>query len=241
MSELLSTVHDGDISILTLQRADRRNALNVELCQAILTAVQTAVADGSRAIVVTGEGTAFCAGADLDAVYGDEFLTALYTMLHEMARTPVPIIAAVNGPAIGAGTQLAIACDLRVVDERAKFAVPTAGNGMAVDGWTIRTLAELAGHGRARRVLLAADSIDQTEAIGCGLADRTGNLAEAISWAHQIANLAPLAIAHNKLVVNGVLDDDEVSASFTAVWASEDVKEASLARAEKRTPIFKGI
>ena len=90
-------------------------------------------------------------------------------------------------------------------------------------------------------MLLAADSIDQTEAIGCGLADRPGTLAEATSWAHQIANLAPLALAHNKLVVNGVLDDDEISASFTAVWASDDVKEASLARAEKRTPIFKGI
>ncbi len=240
MSETLTASRDGDISILTLSRADRRNALNTELCLAISGAVEDAVSAGARAIVVTGDGTAFCAGADLDGVYGDEFIGALYAMLHQLAKTPVPIIAAVNGPAIGAGTQLAIACDLRVVDERARFAVPTATNGMAVDAWTIRTLADLAGHGRARRVLLAADTIAQAEALSCGLADRAGTLDDAIAWAHQIAKLAPLALAHNKLIVNSVLDDEQIDRSFAAVWASQDVKEAAAARTEKRAPIFRG-
>lgn len=241
MSETLTSARDGDVAILTLNRPDRRNALNTELCRALHEAVDAAVADGVRAIVVTGEGSAFCAGADLDGVYGDEFIDALYAMLHHLAAVPVPIVAAVNGPAIGAGTQLAIACDLRVVDERARFAVPTARNGMAVDAWTIRTLADLAGHGRARRVMLAADTVDRDEALACGLADRPGTLDDAIVWAREIAELAPLTLAHNKSILNGTADDIAISESFAAVWDSEDVKEAALARDEKRTPVFRGV
>lgn len=240
MSDTLTTARDGDVVTLTLTRPDRRNALNTELCRALLTEAQFAVDSGARAIVVTGEGSAFCAGADLNGVYGDEFIEALYAMLHGFAELPIPIVAAVNGPAIGAGTQLAIACDLRVVDQTARFAVPTARNGMAVDAWTIRTLADLAGAGRARRVMLAADTIDRDEALLCGLADRPGTLADAQSWAAEIATLAPLTLAHNKLVVNGSTDDERIARSFTDVWASEDVREAATARLEKRTPVFQG-
>ncbi|GAA3547438.1 putative enoyl-CoA hydratase echA6 [Aeromicrobium flavum] len=240
MPDLLTIARDGDVVVLTLGRPDRRNALNLALCREIHEAVVDAVDQEARALVVTGDGSAFCAGADLDGVYGDEFIEALYRMLHHLAEVPVPVIAAVNGPAIGAGTQLAIACDLRVVDERARFAVPTARNGMAVDAWTIRTLAQLAGSGRARRVMLAADTIDRDEALSCGLADRAGRLEDAVAWAHEIATLAPLTLAHNKLVLNGSTDDERIAQSFADVWASEDVKEAATARAEKRDPIFRG-
>lgn len=236
---VLEVSRDGNVALLTLTREDRRNALNLDLCRAIREAAEGAVADGVRVIVVTGRGSAFCSGADLGGVYGPEFLEALYGMLHGLAKLPVPIIAAVNGPAIGAGTQLAIACDLRVADEPAQFAVPTAKNGMAVDGWTIRTLAQLAGTGRARRVMLAADSLDRDEALAAGLADRAGTLDDALAWAHEIAELAPLALAHNKLVLNGG-DDETVNSSFEAVWASDDVREAAAARAEKRSPNFMG-
>jgi len=236
---VLDVGRDGNVAVLTLAREDRRNALNLQLCRAIHEAAQAAVDDGARVIVVTGRGSAFSSGADLGGVYGPEFLEALYGMLHGLGKLPVPIIAAVNGPAIGAGTQLALACDLRVVDESARFAVPTAKNGMAVDGWTIRTLASLAGMGRARRVMLAADFIDRDEALACGLADRAGTLGDALAWAREVAELAPLALAHNKLVLNGG-DDDAVNASFEAVWASDDVREAAAARAEKRPPEFTG-
>lgn len=238
-ASVLDTRRDGNVAVLTLTREDRRNALNLELCRAIHEAAQAAVDEGARVIVVTGRGSAFSSGADLGGVYGPEFLEALYGMLHGLTRLPVPVIAAVNGPAIGAGTQLAIACDLRVADEMAGFAVPTARNGMAVDGWTIRTLAQLAGTGRARRIMLAADSIDRDEALAAGLVDRAGTLDDAMAWAHEIAELAPLALAHNKLVLNGG-DDEAVRASFDAVWASDDVREAAAARAEKRSPKFTG-
>jgi enoyl-CoA hydratase len=236
---VLDISRDGDVVLLTLTRDERRNALNIDLCRAIHEAATAAVNEGARVLGVTGHGSAFCAGADLGGVYGPEFLDALYGMLHGLTKLPIPVIAAVNGPAIGAGTQLAIACDLRVGDERARFAVPTARNGMAVDGWTIRTLAQLAGTGRARRLMLAADELDRDEALTAGLVDRAGTLDDALAWAHEIAELAPLALAHNKLVLNGG-DDAAVNASFEAVWASEDVREAAVARDEKRTPRFTG-
>jgi enoyl-CoA hydratase len=237
---VLGVTRDGDVVVLELQREQRRNALNLELCQAIHAAVDDAIEANARAIVVTGQGSVFCSGADLGGVYGTEFLEALYGMLHHLARVPVPIIAAVNGPAIGAGTQLAIACDLRVVDGSARFAVPTAQNGMAVDAWTIRTLAKLAGTGRARRLMLAADTLDRDEALLCGLADRAGTLDDALTWAREIAALAPLTLAHNKLILNETGDDAAIEASFEAVWASDDVREAAQARSEKRPPEFKG-
>jgi enoyl-CoA hydratase len=236
---VLDVSRDGHVTLLTLRREERRNALNLDLCRAINESAQRAVDGGSRVIVITGAGSAFCSGADLGGVYGPEFLEALYGMLHRLTKLPVPVIAAVNGPAIGAGTQLALACDLRVADASARFAVPTAKNGMAVDGWTIRTLAALAGTGRARRLMLAAESLDRNEAVAAGLVDRAGTLDDALAWADEIAQLAPLAIAHNKLVLNGG-DDEAVSASFEAVWASADVREAAAARDEKRPPVFDG-
>lgn len=238
-STVLKTRQDGPVAIFTLNRPDRRNALDIELCRRIHEAV-----DGltdTRAIVVTGDGTAFCAGADLNGVYGQEFLDALYGMLRRLTSLPIPIIAAINGPAIGAGTQLAMACDLRVAGETAKFGVPTARNGMAVDAWTVRTLAKLAGGSVARRLMLAAEVIDVSEAQSCGLVDRKGSVEDAIRWAHEIAELAPLALAHNKLILNSrTEDDDRIEESFRSVWASSDVKEAALARKEKRQPVFRG-
>lgn len=238
---VLGSSRDGDVAVLTLQRPEFRNALNTELCRAIQAGVDDAIADDVRAVVITGEGTAFCSGADLNGVYGDEFLNALYGMLHHLTHVPVPIVAAVNGPAIGAGTQLALACDLRVVDDRAKFGVPTVRNGMAVDAWTVRSLEKLAGGAAARRMLIAGELLTRDEAVVCGMVERTGTLADALQWAHEIAELAPLAIAHNKLILNASPEDQAViEESFARVWASEDVREAALARTEKRTPQFRG-
>lgn len=238
---MIATSRDGHVAVIELQREERRNALNLDLCHAIRAAADEAVDGGARAIVVTGQGTSFCAGADLGGVYGPDFLDALYGMLHHLTKLPVPLIAAVNGPAIGGGTQLAMACDLRVGGDTAKFAVPVARNGLAVDAWTIRTLAQLAGTGPARRMMLAAETLDRDEALHHGLIDRAGSLQDAIAWAHEIAELAPLAIAHSKLVLNGSpADDAEIETSFAAVWASADVEEAATARAERRTPVFEG-
>src|SRR5690349_4397176 len=117
---IISEIRDR-VGLITIDRDERRNALDVEHCVALRDAVIGLVPAGPRALVITGRGSSFCAGADLGTVYGDGFRTALYEMLNTLTALPVPVIAAVNGPAIGAGTQLAIACDLRVAAPSAVF------------------------------------------------------------------------------------------------------------------------
>ena len=116
-------------------------------------------------------------------------------MLHDVAEAPVPVLAAINGPAIGAGLQLAIACDLRVADPSAVFGLPTAKLGLAVDPWTIRRLALIASEGAARMLLLACSTLDADLAQARGLVDRIGGLEDTLAWAKEIAGLAPLTLA----------------------------------------------
>jgi enoyl-CoA hydratase len=151
----------------------------------------------------------------------------------------------VNGPAIGGGTQLAIAADLRVAAPGALFAIPTAKLGLAVDPWTIRRLAQLAGHGTARALLLACDDLDAPGALACGLADRAGDLDVALAWAERMTGLAPLTLAYNKRVLNSLAepetDEAELMAAFEGCWSSADLAEGRLAREEKRRPAFRGV
>ena len=102
------------MGIVTIDRHERRNALDLEHVEGLRSAVDDLVGEGVRSMVITGAGSAFCSGADLGGVYGPGFRDALYSALDAISSAPVPVIAAVNGPAIGAGTQVAIACDLRV-------------------------------------------------------------------------------------------------------------------------------
>lgn len=239
---MLQQLVDDDVLVLTLDRPEKRNALSLELCRAVEAAVSEG-ASSSRVIVLTGAGTTFCAGADLDGVYGDDFLAAHYAMLGAITAAPVPVVAAVNGPAIGGGTQLAAACDLRVATSSARFAVPTARNGLAVDPWTIRRLADLVGGGHARGILLAAETLDLAAALACGLVQREGGLEDALALAHDLAALAPLSLAYAKRVLNssGLPDDDPgLRADFLSCFSSQDAAEADAARAEKRRPVFRG-
>jgi enoyl-CoA hydratase len=242
---MIGSSNDGAVAVIELQRHERRNALNTMLCQEVRAAVESAVAGGARAVVVTGEGTSFCAGADLTGdVYAEDFLPSLAAMLGSIEQAPVPVIAAVNGAAVGAGVMLALACDLRVVAPQGRFLVPAAKLGVALDTWTIRRLAKIAGGGVARQVLLGAETVLPEAALRCGLANRLGDLAAAQEWAHEIAGFAPLTLRHLKLVLN---DDGahaepspEQVAAHTAAWSSADAAEARAAVAEKRRPEFTG-
>jgi enoyl-CoA hydratase len=241
---VIGSTRTGNIGIITVDRPHRRNALDVEHCLALTAAVADAAATGCRAVVVTGAGSSFCAGADLDQPYESTFRDALYAALHAIIGAPVPLIAAVNGPAIGAGTQLAVACDLRVADPTAVFAVPTAENGLAVDPWTIRRLTGVAGGGVARAMLLGCERIPAARAFSCGLAGRIGAIDDALAWAEGLAQLAPLTLAYSKRVLAAAeadgAEDLDLTAAFDACWASADVREARRARAERRRPVFSG-
>jgi enoyl-CoA hydratase len=241
---LIECSTQGAVSVLTLNRPDKRNALNIAVCVEFRATLQKAVADGARAVVVTGAGSSFCSGADLDGVYTAEFRDSLYGMLRSILDAPVPVVAAVNGPAFGAGTQLAIAADLRVAAPTAVFAIPTARLALAVDPWTIRRLTALAGHGGASRLLQACDELNVDEALACGLADRAGDLDVALDWAQRMATLAPLTLAYNKRVLNSLSEQSvhqsDLNEAFTRVWGSADLVEGRQARADKRAPVFRG-
>jgi enoyl-CoA hydratase len=165
---------------IELQRPERRNALNSQLVEELREAVLKS-GDGSiRAIVLTGQGTVFCAGADLS---GDAFAADYPDRLIELHKvldaTLIPVIGAINGPAIGAGLQLAMQCDLRVVAPDAFFQFPTSKYGLALDNWSIRRLSSLVGHGRARAMLLAAEKLTADVALQTGMANRFGSLYDA--------------------------------------------------------------
>ncbi|WP_421844291.1 enoyl-CoA hydratase [Mycobacterium sp.] len=233
------------VMIIELQCPERRNALNSQLVEELREAMQNADAGSTRVIVLTGQGTAFCAGADLS---GDAFAADYPDRLVELHRVmdavPMPVIGAINGPAIGAGLQLAMQCDLRVVAPEAFFQFPTSKYGLALDNWSIRRLSSLIGHGRARAMLLTAEKLTAEMALHAGMANRIGSLADAQQWAAEIAGLAPLAIQHAKRVLN---DDGSIEEPwpvhkelFDKAWGSKDVIEAQVARVEKRPPKFQG-
>ncbi|SUA76254.1 Probable enoyl-CoA hydratase echA6 [Nocardia otitidiscaviarum] len=240
---MLGVSRDGEVVTIELQRPERRNALNLELVGRLRVAVQEAAAD-ARVIVLTGQGPIFSAGADLDGVYSDEFLDGLMGMLRTIESVPVPVIAAINGGALGAGVQLALASDLRVLSPDSYIAIPAAKLGISVDRWTVRRLASLIGSGPARTMLLGAEPIPAADAYGFGFANRLGTLADAQAWAKSIAELAPLSLRHMKLVFNddGTREADTIEQreALRAAWTSEDAQEARLARQEKRTARFTG-
>ncbi|MEJ5927633.1 enoyl-CoA hydratase [Corynebacterium sp. H128] len=241
---------DGKVLILTIDRDEKRNALNTELCMAIADAVNHITLEDEapiRAVLIRGEGRAFCAGADLSGegggVYGDGFLAALQHMLTSLLHCPVPVIADIQGPAIGAGAQLSLACDLRVVGPDAWFAVPPAKLGFALDNWTIRRAVSLLGGSVARGLLLAAQRIDAQQAHNVGYVHVQGDSAAALDFAHEVSGNAPLSMRQLKSVLNDEGFGFDLSVKqqedYRAAWNSEDAKEARAARSEKRAPEFK--
>jgi enoyl-CoA hydratase len=230
--------------VVTMDRPERRNAVDHATLLELRAAIDQARADGVRALVLTGAGGTFCAGADLTGVEGEGFAAALRAVLVGLTELPAATIAAVQGPALGAGCQLAVACDLRVAAPSAFFGIPASRLGLMVDAWTIQRVAQLVGGSVARAMLLASDALPADEARTLGLVNRTGDLEEAVAWARAIAQLAPLTVAGHKRALEKLQPpgtaDDELAAIISAVWASDDAQEGRLAFLEKRKPDFQG-
>jgi enoyl-CoA hydratase len=234
----------GPVALLTIDRPDRRNAVDATTLEQLLDAHEQAAA--ARVVVLTGASGHFCAGADLSGVEDAGFTELLRRVLGTLRDDPRPVIAAVDGAALGAGTQLAVACDLRVATGSARFGIPAAKLGLAVDPWTVERLARLAGHGPARSMLLAAEVLGGEEAHQLGLVQRMGDLAAALAWADEISTLAPLTIAAHKAALAalesppGGAEDPAVRAAIDRAWASEDLQEGMVAFRERRLPHFHG-
>jgi enoyl-CoA hydratase len=215
MSEAVRIEADGPVRILTMNKPDTLNAIDAELHVALPAALHEASEDpGARAIVVTGAGKAFSAGGSIDdfTAFADDFALRRATLrlgrrlFEELVNVHLPVIAAVNGPAVGLGCTIATACDAVIVSDQTYFADPhvtvalVAGDGGAVT-WPLSI-----GLLRAKSYLLTGDRMPAEVAVNLGLATRAvppGEvLPEAIAMARRIAALPPQAVQDTKSVLN---------------------------------------
>jgi enoyl-CoA hydratase len=232
----------GRVALVTIDRPERRNALDHATLDALLAALRDAA--DARVVVLTGAGGHFCAGADLSTVEDRGFTGRLRQVLDSLCDASQPVIAAVAGAALGAGTQLAVACDAIVATPDAKFGIPAAKLGLMVDHWTVQRLATVAGHGPARAMLLTAEVLDGASLHRTGMVTRIGDVDDALAWADDVAALAPLTLAGHKLMLNRLErdlgDDHDVDAAYRRAWSSGDLQEGQAAFRERRAPVFRG-
>ncbi|HJQ42187.1 MAG TPA: enoyl-CoA hydratase-related protein [Jatrophihabitantaceae bacterium] len=257
--ELDVTVDDG-IGVLTIDRPDKLNALTVEVAAALGAAAEQAVADGARAIVLTGRGSTFCAGADLSivdkALAGEPHaaLTPLVAGLHDslvrMRALPVPIIAAIEGPAVGAGFGLALAADLRVMASGARFVPGYLAIGASPDGGVSFLLTRMVGSARAMSLILNNRPVKADEAVQLGLAENVVDdgtaLAAARDVAGRLAGTAPLALVRVRELIDrapehGFTDHLALEQQrVTELWDTADFVEGVSAFVQRRKPEFRG-
>lgn len=244
------------IGYVTINRPKALNALNMDVLADLYAAFTEIEADKAvKAVIVTGEGKAFVAGADiaqmsqLNALEGREMMIMGHKVMNLIEAVEKPVIAAVNGFALGGGCELAMACDIRIASEKAKFAQPEVGLGIIPGFGGTQRLARLVGKGMAKYMIMTAEMISAAEAYRIGLVEKVAApeelMDEAVKVAKTIASKAPIAIATAKTAINNGYDMDMKSASkfeietFTAAFGSDDKTEGMAAFLEKRAPEFK--
>jgi enoyl-CoA hydratase/carnithine racemase len=251
---------DGGITVLTLALPERRNAMTAELTAAWDAAMRDLRRDGqTRCVVVTGEGSAFCAGGDLGwiAESPDLRVDDLRARMLPFYRTwlairdlEVPTIAAVNGPAVGAGLCLALACDLRYAAVGARLSAPFTALGLHAGMAASWLLPEAVGMVRARELLLTGRVVEATEAAAIGLVNGVlpaeTLLDDVLATARTIAAGAPVAVRLTKAgLARGGFGSLEDALAWEAVaqpvtMATEDLREGIAAARERRAPRFTG-
>jgi enoyl-CoA hydratase/carnithine racemase len=255
----LERPRDG-VALLTLDNPDQRNAMSDEMTSSWVAAVDELAADRSvRAVVVTGEGSAFCSGGntswiasepDASVDYLRTRMIAFYRAWLAIRRLEVPTIAAVNGAAIGAGLCLALACDIRYAAAGAKLGVPFVKLGMHPGMAATYLLPNVVGEAHARDLLLTGRVVEADEALRLGLVSRVVEpasfLDDVLTTAEGIAAAAPIASKLTKLALrDGGHADVEACLQWEAMaqpitLATADLQEGIRAAQEKRTPTFTG-
>ena len=255
--DVLYAVRDP-IAWITLNRPEAMNAISDSVRTALPELIARAEADDSvRVMVISGAGErAFCAGADVKGFNAVESLVQFrQTRAHAhwigaFDRARKPIIAAIHGYCLGGGLEIAMACDIRIAAEGAKFALPEVSRGTIPGAGGTQRIARLIGLGRALDMVLSADQMSAEDALRVGLISRLVPRAElmtaAETLAKRVASHAPLAVLLAKEAVRGSLDTDlpaglRVEADLAAlITSTEDRIEAGKAFREKRKPVFKG-
>jgi 2-(1,2-epoxy-1,2-dihydrophenyl)acetyl-CoA isomerase len=262
-NQLIETIDRG-VATLTMNRPEARNAMSGEMMDAMQRALPRLAADASvRVVVLTGAGGAFCAGGDVKgfaagATGGGEFNMEqrvqglrsgmeLSRWLHEM---PKPTLAVIPGPAAGAGLSLALACDLRIAVDTAKFTTAFSKIGLSGDYGGSYFLPYLVGAAKARELYFTADIVSAQEALSIGLVNKVipavSFEAEAAAYAQRLANLPTVALGYMKKNLNaaqhGSLHDvlDLEAMHMIRTFMTDDHKGAARAFVEKRPPEFKG-
>ena len=262
---LIETFDDG-VATLTMNRPEARNALSAEMSAGLEAAIPRLAADPAvRVVVLTGTGGAFCAGGDVKGfaragtgggqtqaqagfeqrVSGLRGSTEFCRLLHEM---PKPTLAAIPGPAAGGGLSFALACDIRIASENAKFTTAFAKIGLAGDYGGSYFLPHLVGTAKARELYFTADVIDAREAARIGLVNHVYGVEEfpgqVQAWARRLAQLPTLALGYMKKNLNaaerGSLAEvlDLEAQHMTRTFDTEDHRRAAQAFVDKREPIF---
>lgn len=245
------------VAILTINRPDKLNALNMKVHEEGVAALDALKSDDSvRVVVLTGSGEkAFIAGADIS-----EFVEATpvaqrdlfheRTLFNTIDSFPKPVVAMINGFCLGGGNELALACDIRIGSEKARFSQPEINLGIMPGGGGTQRLARLIGEGRAMELCLLGDMIDAETAHRYGLLNHVFPIdqleEETMKIAQMIAEKAPIALQLTKEAVKFAsrsnLDEGlrrEVDL-FAICFSTEDKKEGVAAFLEKRKPVFKG-
>jgi enoyl-CoA hydratase/carnithine racemase len=263
-SDIRYAVTDG-VATITLNRPDHLNATTFEMGEQLLAAITEADRDpATRVVIITGAGKGFCAGDDIAAAWGDPRMEATLKELADvrapmtpeiaaLLRCSKPLIAAVNGAAVGIGMDLAVACDIVLAGERAKFGQLFVRMGLMADITGLWRLPQLVGPAKAAELLLTGELIDAATAERIGLVARVVPdhelMAEAGRLAARIAANPPLAVRYIKEGLRraaGRRPDDlaELSAfvgtGLSRLFQTEDHREAATAFMEKRAPTFVG-
>ena len=246
------------VATITVNRPDKLNALNDATMAELGRAVDEVRGNASvGAAVITGAGRAFVAGADISELRGKSPAEAYMLarrgqdVFRRIETSPKPIIAAVNGFALGGGCELAMACHVRLASEAAKFGQPEVKLGVIPGYGGTQRLTRLVGRGRALQLLLTGEMIDAAEAYRIGLVNRVVSGSEALldaarSLLLQMLANGPLALAHCIEAVNRGADipmDEALAleaAAFGLLTATNDMKEGTTAFLEKRAPAFRG-
>ena len=244
--------HRGPVTVASIAHPPA-NAISAAVIAGIREALERAVAsDDCRVLVITGDGEQFfAAGADVTefTALGGEGIVAGQDLTNEIEGCRIPVIAAVNGIALGGGCEIALSCDLRVASSNARFGQPEIKLGI-IPGWGgTQRLPRLIGRTAAMELLLTGDPIDAERALALGLVNavvQPGELQDKVlELANRIASQAPLAVAAIKRATHAGIDDVPIHAAlaaergeFTRVFDTEDAREGVAAFLEKRPPTW---
>lgn len=257
MYQTISTVLEDNIYIISINRPDKMNALNQAVMAELALAIDEVYKNRDiKSAIITGTGEkAFVAGADiaefltLSPEQGTELAKKGHTIFQRIEECPKPVIAAVNGFALGGGCELAMACHFRIASSNARFGQPEVNLGLIPGYAGTQRLTQLVGKGRAMELIMTADMIGAEEALAIGLVnhvtEREALLSKAKEILQKIHTKAPLAIARVVKCVNATLDKDvdgyatEIN-EFAACFATKDLQEGAEAFIQKRQARFTG-